>query len=118
MSYKPEFEQIREEIEAKQRSILWPDGLRAGKSVDEFLWKGDPKAKPIQRAGLIVFAVTYWLLGVLMIAICWARANDEWAARFLGSLIGAAFVLVSIRLFLNAFLRPEKPDKNEKDVLE
>lgn len=59
MEEEPRFEQVRAEIEAKQRSILWEDGLRNGRSVDEFLWRGDPKAEPIQRAGLVVFALTF-----------------------------------------------------------
>src|ERR1039458_2499023 len=45
------FEQIREDIEARQRSILWPDYLRATRNVYEFLWNGDPKARPVQRIG-------------------------------------------------------------------
>jgi len=102
MANHPQFDEIREEIEAKQRTVLFEDGLRAGKSVDDFLWKGDPNAKPIQRAGLVVFGLTFWLLGILLIAI-------------IGSLIGSAFVLVAIRLFWNAFLRPNKISKDEKD---
>jgi hypothetical protein len=54
MEDEPHFEKVRAEIEAKQKSTLWEDGLRNGKSVDEFLWKGDLQAKPVQRAGLVV----------------------------------------------------------------
>jgi phosphotransferase system glucose/maltose/N-acetylglucosamine-specific IIC component len=113
MANHPQFDEIREEIEAKQRTVLFEDGLRAGKSVDDFLWKGDPNAKPIQRAGLVVFGLTFWLLGILLIAISWAK--DEGIATVIGSLIGSAFVLVAIRLFWNAFLRPNKISKDEKD---
>lgn len=112
MRKQPQFKEIREEIEAKQKAILWPDALRAGRSVDAFLWRGDPKAKPIQRAGLVVFAVTYWLLGVLFIAMGWARY--EGFACLVTSLIGSAFVLLSIRLVRNAFLRPNKVPEDEK----
>jgi phosphotransferase system glucose/maltose/N-acetylglucosamine-specific IIC component len=109
MEEEPRFEQVRAEIEAKQKSILWEDGLRNGRSVDEFFWKGDPKAKPVQKAGLVVFAVFFWLLGVFLIASVWAR--EEWGGRFFGSLMGLAIVLVSIRLFFNAILKPKRhPD--------
>jgi hypothetical protein len=118
MANHPQFDEIREDIEAKQRTVLFEDGLNAGKSVDEFLWKGNPKAKPIQRAGLVVFAVTFWFLGVVMIAISWAGANDEWAVRFVCSLMGLACVLVSIRLLRNAFLRSKKVPEGEKDRTE
>jgi hypothetical protein len=117
MENDPKFEQIRKEIEAKQRAILWPDGLNAGKSVDEFLWKGDPNAKPVQRAGLIVFAVTFWFFGCFMIAASWASKEDAWFAFLLGTLVGLAFILVAIRLFRNAFLRQNNTD-NEKDDFE
>jgi phosphotransferase system glucose/maltose/N-acetylglucosamine-specific IIC component len=113
MANHPQFEEIRDEIEAKQRTLLFEDGLNAGKSVDEFLWKGDPNAKPIQRAGLMVFAITFWFLGVVMIAIGWAR--DEGLACLVTSLVGLASVLISIRLLRNAFLRPSKIPEDEKD---
>ena len=113
MANHPQFDEIREEIEAKQRTVLFEDGLRAGKSVDDFLWKGDPNAKPIQRAGLVVFAVTFWIVGVFIIAIGWAK--DEGVACLVTSLIGLASVLISIRLLRNAFLRPSKIPEDEKD---
>jgi len=113
MADHPQFEEIREEIEAKQRTVLFEDGLNAGKSVDEFLWKGDPNAKPIQRAGLVVFAVTFWIVGIFIIAIGWAK--DEGLGCLVVSLVGSAFVLVSIRLLRNAFLRPSKIFEDEKD---
>ena len=116
MAKHPQFEEIREEIEVKQKAILWPDALRGGRSVDAFLWRGDPKAKPIQRAGLVVFAVTYWFLGVLFIAMGWARY--EGAACLVTSLIGSTFVLLSIRLLRNAFLRPNKTPEEDKDPKE
>jgi hypothetical protein len=112
MEKDPQFEQIREEIEAKQRAILWTDGLRAGKSVDELLWKGDPKAKPVQRAGMIVFAVFFWFMGVFIIAESYARSEDDIFGQSLGVLMGSIGVIISIRLFFNAFRRQEKPLKH------
>jgi hypothetical protein len=111
-----DFERIRQETEDNQKATLWEDGLRNGKSVDEFLWKGDSNAKPIQRAGLIVFAITFWFLGVLITAISWSKGSDDegpWGV-FFGSLIGLAFVALSIRLFFNAFCR-KKQHTDEPD---
>jgi hypothetical protein len=116
MKHGPEFDEIRKESEARQRAILWEDGVRNGKSVDEFLWKGDPNAKPIQRAGLIVFAITFWFLGICLIAIFWSKTEDNWIGRLLGTLIGTGIVLVAIRLFLNAFRRSKnQPVDNTED---
>jgi hypothetical protein len=86
------------------KAILWPDALNGGKSVDEFLWKGAPNAKPIQRAGLVVFGLFFWLGGVFFIAVNWSK-EDDWPARILGSLIGCASILISIRLMFNAFFK-------------
>jgi hypothetical protein len=112
MENDPKFEQIREEIEAKQRAILWPDTLKAGGSVDGLLWNGDPKAKPIQRAGMIVFAVFFWFMGCFLAAIGWARSEYDLFGRYLSVLVGSIGVLISIRLFFNAFRREEKPPKH------
>jgi hypothetical protein len=112
MDNDTQFEKIREEIEAKQRSILWPDYLRANRNVFEFLWKGDPKAKPIQRAGLIVFGVMNAVSGFFWISLCLTK-TDDWISRFFGFLIGLVSALVSIRLFRNAFLRQNAPHNNE-----
>jgi len=46
MEKEPRFEQARAEIEAKQKAILWEDGLRNGRTVDDFLWKGDLMQSP------------------------------------------------------------------------
>jgi hypothetical protein len=114
-----DFEQIRQETEDKQKNTLWEDGLRNGKSVDEFLWKGDLNAKPIQRAGLVVFAMMFWFGGVFITADFWSKYsdNESFLGCFFGSLIGLAFVALSIRLFFNAFRRKKRntdePDRGE-----
>jgi hypothetical protein len=113
MTNAPDFEQIREDLEAKQRSILWPDYLRANRNVFEFLWKGAPKAKRVQRLGLILFALHFWLMGVFFAALAWS--SDEWISRVFGSLPGLISVLISIRLFRNAFLRHNIPHEDEQD---
>ena len=107
------FEQIRQEVEQSQNATVWPDTLRNGRSIDAFLWHGDPNAKPIQRAGLLVFAVTFWLLGVFFIAL--SLASDEWGGKIIGSLMGLSGVLLSIRLFFNAFLKLKNRSEASKE---
>jgi hypothetical protein len=62
---KSDFDSMRDDLEAKQRATLYPDTVRAGRNIDEFLWKGDPKETKVQRAGLGVFALAYIFLGLL-----------------------------------------------------
>jgi hypothetical protein len=112
MKNAPEFEQIREETEAKQRSTLWEDRLGNGRSVDEFLWKGDPKAKPIQRAGLLVFGFTFFLIAIGIASIPFQKKfEDGWTIDFLLALFS---LLIAICLFRNAFLRSPKHEEHEK----
>lgn len=100
------FEQIREDIEARQRATLWPDTFRNGAIVDAFLWKGDPNAKSVQRIGLIVFALFFLLLGLFLIATPFQKNfKDGSSIAFPAALLP---LLVSGRLIRNAFLRPKK----------
>jgi hypothetical protein len=113
MMNAPTFGQIREELEARQRSYLWPDYLRANRNVFEFLWKGDPRAKFVQRAGLIIFAMHFWVMGVFSAAAGWS--SDNLWGQVIGPLTGLISVLLSIRFFLNAFLRHNTPHEDEQD---
>ena len=104
METKPEFDCIREDVEAKQRAIAWPDTLNAGRSIDEFLWKGDPKAKPVQRIGLAIFAFGFLVCAGISIVLL--IAMDDWATRILCIALGSFSLVVGLRLSRNVFLRP------------
>jgi hypothetical protein len=105
------FEQIRADFEARQRSILWPDYLRALRSVYGFLWKGDREAKPVQRAGLVVFALQFLALGISVTA---PRFGNHNGGANPGFLIGLVYLLISLRLLRNAFLQSEEQHKSEE----
>ncbi len=107
MDDKHTFERIREDVEERQKNILWEEARRGGGSVDAFLWNGDPHAKPIQRAGLIVFCL-FWLFLSMMAALGLFRMSfdDGWEVVFFMMLgIGLSALLISLRLFRNAFRR-------------
>ena len=99
-------EQIREDVAARQRATVWPDTLRNGVTIDSFLWKGDPNAKPVQRAGLVIFALAFLFIVAFMVATPFAKNFED------GSIICffAAVIplVISARLLRNAFLRPPK----------
>ena len=101
-------EELRTEIEQRQKAILWEDARRGGASIDAFLWKGAPYAKPIQRAGLLVFAGTFLLIAVALGSVAVEERSDRgWV---LGLALAILFGLVAIRLARNAFLRPKQTD--------
>lgn len=106
------FDRIREDVEERQKAILWEDSLKGGRSVDAFLWKGDPKARLVQRIGLVVFAVAFLLISLACASIPFQkRFEDVWSIEFFALLP----FLVSMRLLRNACLRPPRQDKSECD---
>jgi phosphotransferase system glucose/maltose/N-acetylglucosamine-specific IIC component len=109
----PKFAELREDIEAKQKATVWPDTMRNGSSVDAFLWKGDPQAKPIQRAGLVVFGFAFLIFAIVIASIPFEKNfEDGGVIDFLMALFA---LLISLRLFRNALLRLPKRQKHEGD---
>jgi hypothetical protein len=113
MANHPQFEEIREEIEAKQRTVLFEDGLRASRNVSESLWKGDSNAKPIQRAGLVVFGLMSFLPAIFAF-VAFEEKHSEGGSIF-GFLFGLCLMMISIRLFRNAILRSPKHQVKKED---
>lgn len=100
------FEQIREDIEARQRATVWPDTLRNERFVNAFLWKGDPNARPVQRVGLVVFALFFLLLGMSLVSIPFQKNFEDGSSIVF--FVALPPLLLSVRLLRNAFLRPQK----------
>ena len=71
MSDKPEHKRINEDVETKQRGIVGSDMLRQSRSIDEFLWRGDRKAKPIQRAALCIYSIMFLSMRVKFLMLAW-----------------------------------------------
>lgn len=100
------FDQIRQEVDESQRTIVWPETPRNSRKVLGFLWTGDPSATSFQRAGLLVFALAF-LLGAIYVFSNLAEAHSEDRSG-VGLVTGLGFVLISIRLVRNALLRPRR----------
>ena len=102
------FEEIREDIEARQRATVWPDTLRNGKSIDAFLWKRDPNAKPVQRIGLVLFALVFLMIAAVIASIPFQTKVEDGASFKFLFLLALLPALLSIRLLRNALLRSKK----------
>jgi hypothetical protein len=107
------FEQIRQEVEESQKATIWPDTLRNGIRVDAFLWNGDRNAKLIQRAGLVVFGLTFLLIAACGFITFFEATSDDKEIPIV--LMALVLVLISIRLFRNAFLRPTKVEEHDDE---
>src|ERR1700760_4352253 len=101
-----------EEIKAKQRNIVWPDTLRNGGSVDEFLWKGSSDASLVQRIGAWVFGFTFMLLAIALIEVDRETSPDRKSIAFV--ILGVAFFGVGLKMFLNGFRRRKRDVGNSQ----
>jgi hypothetical protein len=81
MAEKKELERIREDAEERQRGTLVPDSIRSGRSVDEFMWKGDPKASLVQRIGLLFFGLMFLVLFAIAVVILATRTWEGGSGR-------------------------------------
>jgi Flp pilus assembly protein TadB len=100
MAEMKDLERIREDAEERQRAILVPDLIRSGRSVDEFMWKGDPKASPVQRIGLLIFGVMFLVFFALAVLLIVTR---KWEGLPVGLVVGVISGIFSFRFLRNAF---------------
>ncbi|HTM18087.1 MAG TPA: hypothetical protein VL135_14335 [Terracidiphilus sp.] len=79
-------------------------GARAPPFVDELLWKGDRRAKPVQRAALVLYGLMFLLMASVGAVVAW-KLHDNWLPRLILISLAYLFAGVSIRLMRNAFRR-------------
>ena len=87
-----------ESVEARQKSILWPDVLRSGRSVDKLLWKGASDAPLVQRIGIMILASAYLIVAVVFIAM--AAEQGSWLEGVFASVpfgVGGWFIRNALR---------------------
>lgn len=114
MNEPRDLEQLRADLDARQRNTQWEDARKGGKSIDSFLWHGDPNAKPVQRAGLVVFAIAFLMFAVAFASIPFQKDfEDGWPFEFL---LALCYLLISLRLLRNTCLRGQRaiPDHVRK----
>lgn len=90
---------LRDELELRQRNLIWPDVLRNTARVDQFLWKGSPSPTRIQRVGLWIFALFYLGAAASFIAIgFYSRAYVMVALGLLAAGFGARTLRNAFRI--------------------
>jgi hypothetical protein len=95
----PEQRRIIEEIKAKQRNSVFPDTLRNSRSVDEFLWRGSPKATLVQRMAAWMFGLFFTLAGVAFLDVAYEKHYWIYGVLSIG------WFLVGGKVFPNGFRR-------------
>jgi len=81
---------------------MWLDLPRESRSIDEFLWNGDRRAKPIQRAALVLYSMTFLFVAVIFMKLAW-KISDDWRLRAVCIAIGCLLGAGGIRFMRNAF---------------
>jgi hypothetical protein len=108
LSQKSDVERLADDMRAKQRAIVWPDVLFAGRNFDQFLWRGDPNATIFQRIAMALFAFLFLLPAIGIAIVTWHLQN--WGDRFAGIIGGLVALLWGLGIGRNVFRRREKPN--------
>lgn len=106
MQHENELDGQREEFEERQSATTFPEILRAGRSVDEFLWRGDPKATPVQRVGLVIFALMFlflFVVSVVAMIVMIVRHDFDWISFLVPLTVGALSGILGFRFLSNVF---------------
>lgn len=88
---------IREDVESRQRNTVWPDPMRNASTVDEYLWKGNPKAPTVQRVGAAIFGVMFLIFAGMFIYM--AAEEKVWLLY----LVSLAPGYIGLRTLRNGF---------------
>jgi hypothetical protein len=87
-----------ESAKDRQRNLTWPELLRNGRFVDEFLWKGARDALLVQRIGAVVLALAYVLIGLTFVSL--AIELQRWSEAIFAGLLflaGGWFIRNALR---------------------
>ena len=87
------------DLTSRQKNLIWPDILRVGRSVDEYLWKGDRKAPLVQRIGAFLFALCYLAVGLFVLGMTGGWRYWPFDA------IAILYVMVGVKVWLSAAKR-------------
>jgi len=97
-------DEMVDDLRARQRNTVFPDGLVTGGDVDELMWKGSDKLPLVQRWGIAIFGV-FFLLGSIMFAFY--AVNDR---SVFGGMVAAGFLYIGARVLFNSIPK-RKPTK-------
>jgi hypothetical protein len=60
-------DELTDEIRNRQGNVIWPGPLVNGMLVDRLAWKGSPGATALQRVRLIIFGLSFSLVGLVCV---------------------------------------------------
>lgn len=99
-SHHDQHARLLEEVETRQRNVLWPDTVLNASSVDALLWKGSPKATRVQRVGIAIWGLSFLALGGFFTVVEARELHSPIIA-----VLGLLLLALGARVTLNAFRR-------------
>jgi preprotein translocase subunit SecF len=97
---KERLDRYIEDVEARQRNVLWPDTLKNAKSVDKLIFVGSTTASPIQRIGMLLFAFSFIGIGLVLLV------QDFRAGSAVGIFVDFIPALLGVIVLVNALRKP------------
>ncbi len=110
MAHRHKHDEWIDDLDARQRNVVFPYTLRNSRRVDSFLWNGSPNATRVQRIGACLiglFGIGTGLLGFA--ATAKSKAEGDYKFAFLCAVVGILFIAVGVRIARNGLKRHHKP---------
>ncbi len=93
---------VSDDVRARQRNTIWPDTLRNETTFLGFLWNGSPTATPVQRVGIALIALIFFLIPALLLLYVMAHTDSE-MSRFVPVAFALLTLAIGCKLLRNAF---------------
>ena len=103
MAHHRKLDTFIEEARDRQKNIVFPDTTRNGRSIDAYLWRGNPDAPLVQRIGAFLFG--FVCLGIGLVILSFARSDGPISDVILDVILSLASVALGIRVMANGFKR-------------
>jgi hypothetical protein len=90
------------EARAKQSNNVWPDPLRNGRALDDFLWRGSENPTLVQKIGAWIIGLATFALGVEFLGLGLKGRS------LLEVLFSIAVLSLGVKTFLCGFRRRKR----------
>ena len=102
-----------QEIDSKQRNIVWPGPLVNSRGVDEFFWKGSPNPTVIQRIAAWLFGLVFLGIAFVLSYIAWNLGGSAWVIFGGGAIV---FLMFGVRHIWSGIFAGAASSLTEKET--